>query len=135
MARAARGVVVAAVVGLCLAAAAGAQELQMLEKTTPQQRADIQTAFMAKKLGLSPEVRTKVAAINLKYAQQAQPILTGSEGPLRKMHDMKDVESQKENELKGVLTPQQFQQLLASKEELRAHLTKELSGRGGAAAP
>ena len=133
MQRGAQAFVVIAV--LAFGVVAAAQELQMLENTTPQQRAGIQTAFMTKKLGLSPEVRSKVEAINLKYAQQAQPVLTGSEGPLRKMHDIKEIEAQKENELKGVLTPQQFQQFLASKEELRAHLTKELSSRGGAAAP
>lgn len=133
MHRAAKGVAVFAVVALWLAAGAGAQELQMLEKTTPQQRADIQTEFMTKKLSLSPEVHSQVAAINLKYAEQVQPILTGAEGPLRKMHDIKGIESQKEGELKGVLTPQQFQKYLASKEALRAHMTKALSNRGAAA--
>lgn len=133
MHKAVRGLAVLGVVALCLASGAGAQDLRTLENTTPQQRADIQTAFMAKRLSLSPEERDKVAALNLKYAEQAQPILTGSEGPLRKMHDLKGIESQKESELKGMLTPAQFQKFLASKETLRAHLAKELSNRGAAA--
>lgn len=130
MKRVSRGLTFFAVVALCLAARADAQELATLAKTTPQQRADIQTEFMTKRLGLSPEARTQVQAINLKYAEQVQPILTGSEGPLRKMHDIKGIESQKEGELKGVLTPEQFQKFLASKEALRAHMTKALSSRG-----
>jgi len=132
MKRASRGVWVFAVVGLCLAVGVEAQELETLAKTTPQQRADVQTEFMTKRLGLSPEARTQVQAINLKYAEQAQPILTGSDGPLMKMHDLKGLQSQKESELKGVLTPEQFQKFLASKEALRAHMTKALSNRGAA---
>src|SRR4051794_29883635 len=122
MYRAARRYLSFAVVAVCLATAAGGQDLRALENSTPQQRADIQTTFMAKRLGLSPEERSKVADINLKYAQQAQPILTGSEGPLRKMEALKGMQGQKDSDLKAVLTPAQYKKYLASKEALRAHL-------------
>ena len=132
MTRGWRGLVSLVVVALCLAAAARAQDLQKLANTTPQQRADIQTEFLTKRLGLSPEERTKIAALNLKYSEQAQPILTGSEGALRKMHALKEIESQKESELKGILTPAQFQKYLASKEQLRSHMMKALSHHAAA---
>jgi hypothetical protein len=74
-------------------------------------RADVQTEFMVKRHNLPADQCTKVAAINLAYAQKARPILTGSEGTLRKMHALKDLESKKDAELNAVLTPQQFQTL------------------------
>jgi hypothetical protein len=82
---------------------------------------------MAKRLNLSADQRAKVAAINLAYAQKAQPILTGSEGSLRKMYALKDLESKKDTELNAVLTPQQFQTLQSSRDELRKHLLQALS--------
>jgi hypothetical protein len=60
-----------------------------------------------------------VAAINRKYADQMEPIIKGSEGSLRKMRAARDVETAKEAELKQVLSPDQFQKFLASKEEMR----------------
>ncbi len=110
-----------------MAGAAGAQNLDTLAKASPEQRANVQTEFMAKRLSLSADQRTKVAAINLAYAQKAQPILTGSEGTLRKMHALRDLESKKDAELKAVLTPEQFQTLQSSREELRKYLMQALS--------
>ena len=115
-----------AVVAL-VAGTAAAQDLDTLAKASPERRADVQTEFMTKRLNLSADQRTKVAAINLAYAQKAQPILTGSEGTLRKMHALRDLESKKNAELNAVLTPQQFQTLQSSMEELRKHLMQALS--------
>jgi Spy/CpxP family protein refolding chaperone len=119
-------VLILATVALMTGATA-AQDLDTLAKASPEQRANVQTEFMAKRLSLSTDQRTKVAAINLAYAQKAQPILTGSEGTLRKMHALRDLESKKDAELKAVLTPQQFQTLQSSRDDLRKHLMQALS--------
>jgi hypothetical protein len=126
-------VAVMTLLAACLATRASAQgDLEVLAKTTPEERARIQTAFMTKKLGLSEAERGTIEAINLKYAQQAQPIITGSEGPFMKMRSMKELDSAKDNELKGALTASQYQAYLAAKEELRSHLIESLKNRKAA---
>ena len=117
------------VAALWLAGAASAQELQKLAGTTPAQRAAVQTEFMKTHLGLTETQQPKVAALNLKYAEQMQPILQGSDGPLMKMAAARRVDQAKDAELEGVLTPEQYQKYLAAKEELRQHLEQKLVER------
>jgi len=123
--------------GLLLAAAASAQEFQKLAGTTPAQRAAVQTEFMRTRLGLNETQQPKIAALNLKYAEQMQPILQGSDGPLMKMAAARRVDEAKDEELRGVLTPGQFQKYLAAKDELRQHLEQKLIERrqGGSGTP
>ncbi len=104
---------------LVLAPAATAQQLADLKKTTPEERAAVLTEMMKAKLSLSDSQLSQVRDINLKYAKKMQPILEGSERPLREMWEMKEVNQDKEAELKKVLTPEQFQHYLASKAEMR----------------
>ncbi len=112
-----------AAIGAPLVAAAGIalaqMDLEKLKNSTPQERARVQTLMMSEKLDLTAEQKPKVEAINLKYAEKMQPVLDGSGGPLMKMRQASEVNKEKEGELKGVLTPEQFQKFLASKEEMR----------------
>src|SRR5262249_33425024 len=98
---------------------AWAADLDALKNTTPKERATAQTAMMKSKLELTDAQTPKIAAINQKYADRMEPVIKGSQGPLMKMRAAKEIESQKEVELKGVLTPDQFQKFLAGKEEMR----------------
>ncbi|HZO09312.1 MAG TPA: hypothetical protein VFC77_08035 [Myxococcota bacterium] len=118
-----------------LAGAAAAQDLSKLAGSTPAQRAAVQTEFMKTRLALGAEQVPKVEAINLKYAQQMQPILQGSEGPLMKLGAARRVDQAKDAELQGVLTPDQFQKYLAAKEEMRQHLEQKLMEKRQGAAP
>jgi len=70
------------VIALLVSVPAVFAQMDKLKQSTPQERARIQTDMMKAKLGLSPDQLTKVAAINEKYAQQMQPIIQSSEGPL-----------------------------------------------------
>jgi len=101
------------------ASGAWAADLDALKNTTPKERATAQTAMMKSKLELTDAQTPKIAAINQKYADRMEPVIKGSQGPLMKMRAAKEIESQKEVELKGVLTPDQFQKFLAGKEEMR----------------
>jgi hypothetical protein len=94
-------------------------QLDKLKDTTPAERARVQTEVMTSSFGLRSDQTSKVAAINRKYADQMEPIIKGSEGSLRKMRAARDVETAKEAELKQVLSPDQFQKFLASKEAMR----------------
>jgi Spy/CpxP family protein refolding chaperone len=114
---------------LLAAAVASAQGLEALAHTTPQQRAEVQTELMKAKLGLQPDQVAKIQAINLKYAQQMEPVIKGSMGPLIKARQAKSIDEQKAAELQTVLSPQQYQSYLASKEELRQKLEERLAAK------
>jgi len=116
------GVVIALVVSVPAVFA----QMDKLKQSTPQERARIQTDMMKTKLGLSPDQLTKVAAINEKYAQQMQPIIQSSEGPFMRMRQMREVSTAKEAELKGVLSPGQFQKYLAEEEEMKEKFEERL---------
>ena len=127
-----RWVVFSALAALWIALPAPAQDAGKLAQLPPGVRAGIQTEFMAKKLSLSPQQREQVQAINQKYAEQMQPILEGSSGPLARMREVKQVEDAKEADLRGVLNPEQFQGYLAAKEEMRQHVEqKAMESRAG----
>ena len=102
------------------------QMMDKLMNTTPDERASAQTAMMKEKLDLTPEQLPKIAALNLKYAQKMEPIIKGSSGTFMKMRQMKGVNEEKETELKEVLSPEQFQKYLASKDEMREQFEEKL---------
>lgn len=103
-------------------------QMDRLKSMPPAERAKLQTDMMKSKLSLTAEQTPKIAAINEKYAQQMQPVIMSSEGPLVRMRKMREISGAKEGELKAVLTPDQFQKYLAEKEEMRekfeTHLAK-----------
>jgi hypothetical protein len=104
---------------LLIGVARAESELEKLEHTTPQQRADAQTAFMKQKLHLTSQQAPQVADLNLTYAKKIDPILKGPEGKLRKGIEIRRLENEKENKLKAMLTSQQYQTFLGAKEQLR----------------
>jgi len=117
----------AVAVSLLIVVAAGAQnEMEKLKSSTPEERARLQTEMMKTKLGLTPDQTPKVAAINQKYAQRMEPIIKGQEGPLMRLRQMREVGQAKEAELKGVLSPEQFQKYLAEMQEMREKFEDKL---------
>ena len=108
--------------GLLLAAPAWCQGPAQIAKVPPQVRAEIQTKFMAEKMQLTAEERTKVEAINQKYADQMQPVLEGQMGLLALMGEVRKLGEAKDGELKAVLTPAQFQTYEASKDEMKERI-------------
>jgi len=108
------------------AAAEAQTEMDALKNSTPAERARLQTDMMKSKLSLTPDQTTKVAAINDKYAQRMEPIIKGQEGPLARLRQMREIGAAKEAELKGVLSPDQFQKYLAEKAEMREKFEDKL---------
>lgn len=119
-----------------LAPAASAQDepSAALKSSTPAERAKFQTAFMKQKLSLTDEQLPKVEQINLETAQKMDPVIKGDQRPLMKMRAMRAIELEKETALQGVLTPAQFQQFLAARDELERkleqHLLEKKAGAG-----
>jgi hypothetical protein len=106
-------------------------QMDKLMNTTPDERANAQTALMKAKLDLTADQLPKITAINQKYAQKMEPIIKGSAGPFMKMSQMRGVNEEKEAELKQVLSPEQFQKYLASKEEMREQFEEKLEEKRG----
>jgi hypothetical protein len=97
-----------------------------LENSTPEQRAQLQTAFMKDTLKLDMGVLAKVQAINLKYAQAAEPVLKGDDNMFKKRSKMHEIMDAKDKELKGILTDAQFGLYDSKKDELKAYLESHL---------
>lgn len=114
------------ITGLCLALSltAFAQQRQV---GTPDMRAKRQTERMNESLKLSEAQLTSVSAINLKYAQEMQPVLQDGERNLKTARQARDIMQRKDKELKAVLDATQYQQYEQMKDELR----KELKQRRG----
>jgi hypothetical protein len=104
-------------------------QMEELRNTTPAQRAKLQTALMKMKLNLAPEQMKKVMGINLKYAQQMDPIIKGSEGKLRKAAQARAIDEAKDNELQTALSGEQYQAYMAYKEEMRQRMVEKLKSK------
>ena len=131
-----RTLVTLALALLSLAPLAAAQELSpALAKSTPEQRAAIQTDLMKDKLALSAEQLPNVQAINLDTAKKMEPVIKGDDGPLVKLRQARAIESQKEASLRDVLTPDQFQKFLALRDELKQKLEEKLLEKAAAPPP
>ena len=117
---------VAALSLLIVVTASAQNEMEKLKSSTPEERARLQTEMMKTKLGLTTDQTPKVAAINQKYAQRMEPIIKSQEGPLMRLRQMREVGQAKEAELKGVLSPEQFQKYLAEKQEMREKFEDKL---------
>lgn len=86
---------------------------------TPEQRAQLQTAWMKDKLALNETQVGQVSAINLKYAKMNDPVLKGSDNKFSKFKKLKAAQKDKEKELKGILAPDQFTKYLAMQDEMK----------------
>jgi len=104
-----------------------AEDMTYLLQSSPGQRAESQSRFMKTKLDLSDDVAIKVEAINLEYAEKVEPVLKGSSLALIKKHDIEGIQEQKDNALRLVLTAQQFDVYVNSKDELKQALKQDLS--------
>ena len=121
--------VVALTLGMTALGARAQGKLEELRNTTPQERAAAQTEMMKSKLALTPDQTPKIAALNLKYAQEMEPVIKGSEGPFIRMRHAREISTRKEAELKQMLTPEQFEKYLASREEMREKFEEKMEKR------
>lgn len=124
-----RGLIAVMLLG---ATAVWGQDPQQVAKIPPPERAGIQTDFMVQKLHLTAEEKPKVEAINLKYAEQMQPVLQGSMGMFERMRTVKKIETAKDGELQAALTPEQYQAYLGSKDQLRDLIKQRALAQTGA---
>lgn len=105
---------------------ANAEDMAYLLNSTPTERAASQTRFMKTKLNLSQDEVTKIQEINREYAKKIEPVLKGSSFSFLKMRDIKAILEQKDDALRSVLTPGQFDTYTNAKDELKQALQQDL---------
>jgi hypothetical protein len=97
--------------------------------STPEDRATLQTRQMKQTLGLSADQEITVAAINLKYAQQMQPLIDNGQRSRETMQRLRQLDEAKNQELRRVLTAQQLETYEAQQDERRSRIREQRGGR------
>ncbi len=95
---------------------------------TPETRAKRQTDRMKEQLKLTPAQETKVEAINLKYAKKMDEARKNADPAIQKKNALA-IQSQRENEMKGVLNATQYKEYLKMVAEMKERMMKNGSGR------
>ena len=103
-----------------------AQLAEVLKSSTPEQRARIQTSFMKTKLDLDSLTAQKVYSINLKMAQKMEPVIKGDGSKFSRFRQARSIDGQKDEALKAVLNPKQYQAYLDAKEEMKEKLKEKI---------
>jgi hypothetical protein len=96
------------------------------KNSTPEQRAQFQTEMMKSKLKLDAAQESKVQAINLTYAKKMQTVIKSDDGRFSKMKQAKSLQEAKDQELKKVFTPTQFNQYKDFEDEMKAKLKERV---------
>lgn len=95
---------------------------------TPEMRAKRQTDRMKEQLNLNPAQESKVEAINLKYAKKMDEARKKAD-PGTQQKEALAIQSQRENEMKGVLNSAQYKEYLKMVAEAKERMMKKGSGR------
>lgn len=93
--------------------------LALLESTTPEERATVQTELLEKKLALDTAQLTQLSTINLKYAEKMEPVIKGNSSNWNKYRTATRFDKEKDVELKALLSATQFEAYQAYKAQLR----------------
>ena len=96
-----------------------------LKEMPAEQRAKLQTERMTSSLKLDAGQTEKVGQINLKYAQKMDPLIQGSGSKMSRFKALKSINKDKEAELKGVLTTEQFGQFQKQQQEMKDKLREQ----------
>ena len=105
-------------VALFLSFASNAQEAER-ETLSPEERASKLTTWMKNNLQLTDEQEKSVHEINLKYAGKTEELRNSDEPKGQKFKKLKSYNDDKDKELKGLLTAEQFKTYQAKKEEVK----------------
>jgi len=120
-----------AAAGLVLAAwvipSPAAAQLAELAGTTPDERAAYQTHFMEEELHLTVEQVRLVSQLNLRMANEVEPVLHGDGLAFVKLAKIRSLQQKKERELEQVLSSEQYERYESLRGELRSGLRAHLA--------
>jgi Spy/CpxP family protein refolding chaperone len=92
------------------------------QNRSAEEIAERQTKIMKDSLNLTEEQLPKVKAINLKYAEKMKELMSSEADQLTKMQDFQVLQSNREYEMKKVLTKDQGKLFTAMQERQRARM-------------
>jgi len=95
----------------------------------PEDRANKLTEWMKTNLELTSDQVPPVQSINLKYANKLQEVQQSSQTKQQKMRSLKADGDAKDQELKRVLTSEQFQTWLTKKEDLKKQVKEKVKAK------
>jgi sorbitol-specific phosphotransferase system component IIBC len=97
-----------------------------VQNMNPVEKATHLTNRMVKSLGLSEEQKTKVMAVNLDAAQKMKSLRENNEIKGKEMHsERKKIEQEKELQLKGILSDDQFQRFIKEKQDMKQRMIEK----------
>lgn len=96
---------------------------------SPEARAKTVTDKMKTELTLSDDQYTKAYDINLKYAQKNKEALKGEGTRMSKLKAVKAENTEKNKELKAVLTEEQFTKYKSMQKEMKADMKEAYKNR------
>jgi Spy/CpxP family protein refolding chaperone len=99
-----------------------ANRREQLLNSTPEQRATRQTQQMKQALALTAEQEKTIAAINLKYARQMQPVIDQRQRNRETMKQVRMMAQERDAELSKVLTDSQLKQYNEQRDDRRDRL-------------
>src|SRR5688500_18371793 len=91
---------------------------ELMNDTTPEERAQMQTNNMKETLSLTEDQVDEVSEINLDYARKMQNAYA-SGSKFQRLKKMKALAAEKDGVLKKVLTPTQYTTYQENKEEMK----------------
>jgi DNA primase large subunit len=118
------------VITLLFSTAAFSQDIaQTLKNRTPEEKATGLTMIMKTKLNLDTAQTTKVKVINLKYAQKTEEVTKADDGKFAKFKKLRDIQKDKDADLKGILNADQFKQYQALEDEIKEKMKEKMKER------
>jgi hypothetical protein len=111
---------------LLLVPALAMAQMDELKNTTPEERAAALTKMMDSSLSLDEKTSAAVSEINLKYAKETQALMDSSGPKLGKLMTFRQNAQAKDEELKGVLSPEQYALYEQKKDEMQATMKQKM---------
>ena len=99
---------------------------QTTKESAPEARAQRWDDWMKVELTLSPEQEGKVHDVNLKYAKKNDELKSTSGSKKSKFQELKTNDTDKDAELKGILTKDQFDTYLEKKKAFQKEMLRKL---------
>lgn len=101
-------------------------QMDDLKNTTAEERASMLTDMMKSSLSLDEKTSASVADINLKYAKEVQTLMDSDSPNLQKLMTFRANSQAKDDELKAVLTPEQYSRYEQKKSEMQDVVKQKL---------
>ena len=107
---------------------AGMAQNADMANATVEEKAEVATEKQKEALGLDSGQEEEMYALNLKYIRELEDIKAGGRS-LSTMRKLKDMSGRRDEEVKGVLSKDQYKEYEKFRDEQRAQMKKESQAR------